>query len=995
MQEQFMATSGRFRRSWRGTTIASLVTAVITTVALAVVSGPAAAATGTGTPFNLPPTTTGRPHVVSPHTSGPSLNTIFAANAGGDTVNGFSTAANGNVNPSYAVGGVTSTPDLPTAQTFDSAGDLWEANASLLGGGTLAEYAPAALKASGAPAPTVVITLPKPAVAGIGSSPSSIVFDHSGDLWVASEADAIYEYTPSQLATSGTPTPAVTLTTPSASEPNGITFDSAGDLWAAWSESHEIVEYTASQLTSSGATTPAVILDGSGGSVEGADGIAFDASGNLWISNEDTKTLVEIAKATLAASGTGTAAVTISGLTNPSGLAFDGAGDLWSTNADVSSPTGTGTAVEFTPTQLTTTGSPTPAITLSSASFGPAATGPVFDHAGDFWTANELGSDLNEFTPSQLTASNAAAAAVIITPDYGLETPAFDAFDAAGDLWVTDLVAGTLNEFTPAQIVSGATRPAIVINVPSVVGTGFGFGALPAGVAFDSHGDLWVAAEEGQAVYEYTPGQLAVSGAPTPAITLSGGTHTGQLAEPTGLTFDKSGDLWVAGSGGDVKEFLPSAIAATGTPTASIVISSDGATQKSLADPASIAFDAAGDLWVANEDGGPTSASDTTNAVVAFTPAQLAATGNPTPAIELSATGTGASATLDSPFGLAFDSSGDLWVSNADAESSTTPANSVVEFTPSQLAASGSPTPVKTLAGSSTGLSDPSGLAFPPSTQRSSESGYWAFATDGGVFSFGNHAFYGSVPGQLQPGQTLNKPIVGGAATPVTSPTTGGKGYWEVASDGGIFSFGDAQFFGSTGALTLNKPIVDMAATPDGKGYWLVASDGGIFAFGDAGFYGSVPGELKPGQTLNQPIVGIATTPDGKGYWAVAADGGIFAFGDATFDGSVPGQLKPGQVLNKPIVGITSTNDGKGYWIVASDGGIFSFGDATFYGSTGAIALNKPIVGIATSGDGLGYWLVASDGGIFAFGDAGYAGSVPGQLAPGQTLNKPIVGLAS
>ena len=41
-------------------------------------------------------------------------------------------------------------------------------------------------------------------------------------------------------------------------------------------------------------------------------------------------------------------------------------------------------------------------------------------------------------------------------------------------------------------------------------------------------------------------------------------------------------------------------------------------------------------------------------------------------------------------------------------------------------------------------------------------------------------------------------------------------------------------FHGSTGSLTLNKPIVGMAATPDGQGYWLVASDGGVFAFGDA-----------------------------------------------------------------------------------------------------------------------------------------------------------------
>jgi hypothetical protein len=124
------------------------------------------------------------------------------------------------------------------------------------------------------------------------------------------------------------------------------------------------------------------------------------------------------------------------------------------------------------------------------------------------------------------------------------------------------------------------------------------------------------------------------------------------------------------------------------------------------------------------------------------------------------------------------------------------------------------------------------------------------------------------------------------------------SGYWLVASDGGIFGFGSAssRFFGSTGNLSLNKPIVGMAATPDGGGYWLVASDGGIFAFGNAGFQGST-GATK----LNQPIVGMAATPDGGGYWLVATDGGIFAFGDAGFQGST-GSIK----LNKPMVGMAA-----------------------------------------------------------------------------------------
>ena len=163
-------------------------------------------------------------------------------------------------------------------------------------------------------------------------------------------------------------------------------------------------------------------------------------------------------------------------------------------------------------------------------------------------------------------------------------------------------------------------------------------------------------------------------------------------------------------------------------------------------------------------------------------------------------------------------------------------------------------------------------------------------------------------------------------------------GYWLVASDGGVFNYGSAGFYGSAGNINLNKPIVGIASTPDGKGYWLVASDGGVFNYGDAGFYGSA-GNVA----LNKPIVGISPTPDGKGYWLVASDGGIFNYGDAGFYGSA-GNIS----LNKPVVGVASTPDGKGYWLVASDGGIFNYGDAGFYGSAGNIALNKPVVGVAS-----------------------------------------------
>ena len=247
--------------------------------------------------------------------------------------------------------------------------------------------------------------------------------------------------------------------------------------------------------------------------------------------------------------------------------------------------------------------------------------------------------------------------------------------------------------------------------------------------------------------------------------------------------------------------------------------------------------------------------------------------------------------------------------------------------------------------------------------------GYRLVARDGGIFAFGGAGFFGST-GAMR----LNQPVVASANTPSN------LGYWLAAADGGVFAFGDARFRGSTGALRLAQPVVGMTPTPSGNGYWLVASDGGVFAFGDARFFGST-GAVR----LSRPIVGMAATPTGNGYWLVASDGGVFAFGDATFRGST-GALR----LAQPVSGMAATPTGNGYWLVAADGGVFSFGDARFVGSTGAMRLVRPIVGMDSTPSGRGYLLTAADGGVFAFGDAVFAGST------GATrLAQPVVGIAA
>jgi uncharacterized protein YkwD len=153
----------------------------------------------------------------------------------------------------------------------------------------------------------------------------------------------------------------------------------------------------------------------------------------------------------------------------------------------------------------------------------------------------------------------------------------------------------------------------------------------------------------------------------------------------------------------------------------------------------------------------------------------------------------------------------------------------------------------------------------------------------------------------------LNQPIVGMAAT------RSGNGYWMVASDGGVFSFGDARFFGSTGNLRLVRPVVGMAPTASGNGYWMVASDGGIFSFGDARFYGSTGG-----LALRAPIMSMA--PFGQGYWLAGSDGSVYTFAPGLRAGAAPVAAHPA------VAGVASMTApaGGGFWMATAGGAVYS-----------------------------------------------------------------------
>ena len=136
-----------------------------------------------------------------------------------------------------------------------------------------------------------------------------------------------------------------------------------------------------------------------------------------------------------------------------------------------------------------------------------------------------------------------------------------------------------------------------------------------------------------------------------------------------------------------------------------------------------------------------------------------------------------------------------------------------------------------------------------------------------------------------------------------------------------------------------------MAPTHDGGGYWLVASDGGIFSFGDAAFYGSL-GATPPAS----PVVALATSAGGGGYWMLEAGGTVAAFGGAVT--AAPGAESPAiSSAHSPMTAMVSSADGLGYEVVDRAGQVFSFGDAPYFGDVASTepGFSGSVVGIAAS----------------------------------------------
>lgn len=304
-------------------------------------------------------------------------------------------------------------------------------------------------------------------------------------------------------------------------------------------------------------------------------------------------------------------------------------------------------------------------LTACGTDSSPTPTPPAPLPLDGLWTVSGSPSAILRLDSAQLAdTGKKIAATAVTTPSAGLNTISGVAFADDGTLWVVSQDDSLLLGFAPGTLSASGSHVASV-----VISSNRGSLSGPTGIAFDRAGQLWVANPGNGTLVRYNPEQLTASGAPTPRVTLSGFGH------PTGIAIDRVGGLWFSDrAAGTVSRLTFGTLSTTGTPQPTVEIQS---IDNSLSAPSGIAIDSAGTLWVAN-------AQNAT--VVGYAFEQLRDSGATVPHVVIESAGAGA---LFVPVGLAFDTSGSLWVINI--------SGAIAKFSHDQLAASGAPVPASSI----------------------------------------------------------------------------------------------------------------------------------------------------------------------------------------------------------------------------------------------------------------------------------------------------------
>ncbi|MGC2485825.1 MAG: hypothetical protein WA359_06255 [Acidimicrobiales bacterium] len=649
--------------------------------ATAGVAAPLAAATGLDEPTGIAFDANGDLFI-----SNGEANTITVVPASTGTIFGQSVTA-GVAAPLAAATGL----DEPTGIAFDANGDLFVAD---IGSNTIS-VVPAISGALFGQTMSANVAATLSAATGL-DSPFGIAVDASGDLFIANTLGNSVSVLPAStgiiFGQSFTANVVATLSpvSPTLDGPSGFAFDANGDLFIsnAYGQSLAVLPASSGVLFGQAVTkdVAAPLAASTAAGTAGPFGLALDASGDLFYSNIVANTVIELASTpVLIPSPTLTAAT---GLDLPLGIVLDPNGDVFIANDDNSIsvlPASSGTIFgqSVTAGQITT-------LTAASGLNSPLAL--AMDANGDLFISNDGNNTISVLPASTGTIFGQSVTANQITTlqaSIGSEAPFGLSFDANGDLFGASLGTDQITVI-PAHTgtIFGQSMTADVeTNLHATAGIN-----SPAAVDFDADGDLFASSNDTGAVTVVPSHTGTIFGQSMTADVASTLSAASGLTAPQGLAFDASGNLFVTNSEANTVTVLP---ASTGTifgqsVTADVAATVEAAT--GLKEPVGIDFDAGGDLYIADE-------SDNSLSMV---PANAV----PAPMVPTTTLST-SFAGLDGPIDMAFDAGGDLFVSNTTSNTITVdPASTGTLFGQSVSA------DMATTLSAATGLSGPYGIAM-------------------------------------------------------------------------------------------------------------------------------------------------------------------------------------------------------------------------------------------------------------------------------------------
>ena len=465
--------------------------------------------------------------------------------------------------------------------------------------------------------------------------------------------------------------------------PKAVAVDGAGNVYVADSGNNTIRKMTPGGGVTTLAGTPGVTgsADGVGAAAQFSNpsGVAVDGTGNVFVVDSGNSTIRKITPGGSVTTLAGMAGVGFTDIVNnldgvgaaarfwrPLGIAIDQSGNLYVADS------GYGTIRKITPAGSVTTiagkaGTGYGDGVGAAAGFNQPA-GIAVDGSGNVYVTDEGANNIRKVAPDGTVTTLAGlqttpGSADGTGPAAHFLNPTGVAVDGAGNLFVTDENNDTIREITPGGVVTTLAGQAGNLGANDGQGSSASF-RLPWGVVVDASGNLYVADSGNNAIRKITSG-----GAVTTLAGLGGGSGTADgvgaaaaFEAPAGLALDGAGNLYVTDSRAQtLRKIAPDGTVTTlaGHPNQVGAMDGPGATAL-FTGPAGVAVDSGGNIYVA-DSGNNTIRKVTSTGVVTTLAGRAGATG--------SADGPGTTARFNSPYGLAIDSSGVLYVADGANES--------------------------------------------------------------------------------------------------------------------------------------------------------------------------------------------------------------------------------------------------------------------------------------------------------------------------------------